>query len=150
LVGVYYDSYWKGKDSRYSQWKKRIRRSPRNFENDLLKSILGRPAVKQVQARFELETFLTDIHVQLSAHVHNSGDVGRWLQKGRDNVPRFSGRSFDRWFGLLRKTFSAILIIFALVYPDLLEDYYKKKCGNLKRIVDEPKIIDVLDLTLSK
>lgn len=146
LVGVYYDRHWQDRNSRYDQWKKGIKKSPRNFENDLLVSIFGREPLKTIEKQFKFRSSLTVLHRQLSAHVHNSGDVGTKLQKGRDNVPRFIRRSFERWYTLLRRTFTAIVVVFALSYQGLLRGYYMKKRGNLIRLMGKSKeVIQLLD-----
>lgn len=132
-AGVYYGKHWKGKDSRYNQWKKGRKLSPvwRNLLDSLFQRQNFREADKMIGLRKKMET----INHSLCMFVHNRGmDVYR-LQDGRDNVPRFLKDSFDIWFNHLKETFNVISLVLFAAYGrelrTLTKEDYKKVISQL-------------------
>jgi len=118
LIGIYYSRYYKGKSSRYNQWKSNQRQSPawKNLLNSLFTRAEFESADKAIGLRCKLETLYTE----LSAFVHNRGMSQYKLQDGRDNVPRYVERAFETYYKMLQETLNMLVLVLFVAYTNEL------------------------------
>jgi len=104
---MYYDNH----REEYSLWKKGQRRSP-SFSKNILEFVFKETNLREHKDRWKPK--IKSQYTYLSQFVHTSAIDKTELWKGRDNVPRFLPRSFDRWFDDL-KNVSRIVTLSSIV-----------------------------------
>jgi len=133
LLGIYYSKYYKGKDSRYNQWKKGVRHSP-NWRN-LIESLFSRTEFQVADASINLRSELEKFYTELSAFVHNRGMLKYDLQKDRDNVPRFVDHAFDLYLEKLLQTFNMIVLVLYTYYKQDMPQPNSKEFSELRPLL---------------
>lgn len=134
LTGIYYNRYYRGKNSRFEQWKRGRRQSPR--WSQLLISLFGRQSLKRANNVIALEQRLRDTYNEISSFVHGRGMELYELQQGRDNVPRFLEHSFDLWLRFLKQTYGLLLLTLFAEYGEALDSYFRRNAIEAQRLVE--------------
>jgi hypothetical protein len=118
LIGIYYKNYWKGKSSRYNQWKTGRRQSP--AWRQLLDALFSRTEFNVADKTIDLRNRLEILYNELSAFVHNRGMSRYRLQNGRDNVPRYVESAFSIYYQMVQKVFDMQVLMLFISYPNEL------------------------------
>jgi hypothetical protein len=119
VAGVFFSDHYRQRTSRYAQWRKGDRQVSTKMQ-DIAHSL----AVRRSNSRSIPESVflakLDPLYGFLSKHAHGQGLDVFDLQSGRDNVPRFLGRSWDFWFAKALEVFDAQCFLHGAFFMDRL------------------------------